>query len=34
LCRPVFEEADRLGYALSVHSCTSLRDNDRFFAAQ
>jgi predicted TIM-barrel fold metal-dependent hydrolase len=28
--RPVFQEADRLGCALSVHSCTSLRDNDRF----
>jgi predicted TIM-barrel fold metal-dependent hydrolase len=28
--RPIFEEADRLGCALSVHSCTSLRDNDRF----
>lgn len=30
LYRPIFEEADRLGCALSVHSCTSLRDNDRF----
>ena len=30
LYRPVFEEADRLGCVLSVHSCTSLRDNDRF----
>jgi uncharacterized protein len=27
---PVFREADNLGCALSVHSCTSLRDNDRF----
>jgi hypothetical protein len=27
---PVFQEADRLDAALSVHSCTSLRDNDRF----
>lgn len=30
LYRPLFQEADRLGCALSVHSCTSLRDNDRF----
>jgi predicted TIM-barrel fold metal-dependent hydrolase len=30
LYRPLFTEADRLGCALSVHSCTSLRDNDRF----
>jgi predicted TIM-barrel fold metal-dependent hydrolase len=30
LYRPIFEEADRLGCALSIHSCTSLRDNDRF----
>ncbi len=30
LYRAIFEEADRLGCALSVHSCTSLRDNDRF----
>jgi len=30
LYRPIFIEADRLGCALSVHSCTSLRDNDRF----
>ena len=30
LYRPIFLEADRLGCALSVHSCTSLRDNDRF----
>ena len=28
--RPIFKEADRLGCALSIHSCTSLRDNDRF----
>jgi len=28
--RPIFYEADKLGCALSVHSCTSLRDNDRF----
>ena len=27
---PIFQEADRLGCALSIHSCTSLRDNDRF----
>ena len=27
---PVFQEADRLGCALSIHSCNSLRDNDRF----
>src|SRR5262245_9669561 len=27
---PIFHEADRLGCALSVHSCNSLRDNDRF----
>ena len=30
LYRPIFIEADRLDCALSVHSCTSLRDNDRF----
>jgi predicted TIM-barrel fold metal-dependent hydrolase len=30
LYRPIFIEANRLGCALSVHSCTSLRDNDRF----
>jgi uncharacterized protein len=30
LYRPIFVEADHLGCALSVHSCTSLRDNDRF----
>ena len=30
LYRPIFIEADRLGCALSVHLCTSLRDNDRF----
>lgn len=30
--RAVFQEADRLGCALSVHSCTSLRDNDRFLS--
>ena len=30
LYRPIFEEADRLGCALAVHSCTSLRDNDRY----
>ena len=29
LYRPIFVEADRLGCAL-VHSCNSLRDNDRF----
>jgi uncharacterized protein len=28
--RAIFQEADRLGCALSIHSCTSLRDNDRF----
>ena len=27
---PVFQEANRLGCALSVHSCNSLRDNDRY----
>src|SRR5262245_6451128 len=27
---PVFQEADRLGCTLSVHSCNSLRDNDRY----
>jgi len=27
---PVFREADRLGCALSIHSCNSLRDNDRY----
>lgn len=27
---PIFRQADKLGCALSVHSCTSLRDNDRF----
>jgi predicted TIM-barrel fold metal-dependent hydrolase len=27
---PIFQEADRLSCALSIHSCTSLRDNDRF----
>jgi predicted TIM-barrel fold metal-dependent hydrolase len=27
---PVYEEADRLGCALSIHSCNSLRDNDRY----
>jgi predicted TIM-barrel fold metal-dependent hydrolase len=27
---PVFQEADKLGCALSVHSCNSLRDNDRY----
>jgi hypothetical protein len=30
LYRPVFEEADRLGCALAVHACNSLRDNDRY----
>ena len=30
LYRPIFEEANRLECVLSVHSCTSLRDNDRF----
>ena len=30
LYRQIFIEADHLGCALSVHSCTSLRDNDRF----
>jgi predicted TIM-barrel fold metal-dependent hydrolase len=30
---PVFQEADRLGCALSVHSCNSLRDNDRYLQA-
>ena len=30
LYRPLFEEADRLGCVLSVHSCNSLRDNDRY----
>jgi len=28
--RAIFQEAERLGCALSIHSCTSLRDNDRF----
>ena len=28
--RPIFQAADQLGCALSIHSCTSLRDNDRF----
>ena len=28
--RPIFEEADRLNCALGVHSCNSLRDNDRY----
>ena len=27
---PLYREADRLGCALSVHSCNSLRDNDRY----
>ncbi|MGZ9125454.1 MAG: amidohydrolase family protein, partial [Candidatus Binatia bacterium] len=27
---PVYEDADRLGCTLSVHSCNSLRDNDRY----
>jgi len=27
---PIYQEADRLGCALSVHSCNSLRDNDRY----
>ena len=27
---PVFEEADKLGCTLSIHSCNSLRDNDRY----
>jgi predicted TIM-barrel fold metal-dependent hydrolase len=27
---PVYQEADRLGCTLSVHSCNSLRDNDRY----
>ena len=27
---PVYREADKLGCALSVHSCNSLRDNDRY----
>jgi predicted TIM-barrel fold metal-dependent hydrolase len=26
----LFQEADRLGCALSIHSCNSLRDNDRY----
>jgi predicted TIM-barrel fold metal-dependent hydrolase len=30
LYRPVFEEADRLGCALAIHACNSLRDNDRY----
>ncbi|MGH7767325.1 MAG: amidohydrolase family protein [Candidatus Binatia bacterium] len=30
LYRPIFQEAERLSCALSIHSCTSLRDNDRF----
>lgn len=28
--RPIFEEADRLDCALGIHSCNSLRDNDRY----
>jgi predicted TIM-barrel fold metal-dependent hydrolase len=28
--RAVYQEADRLGCALAVHSCNSLRDNDRY----
>jgi uncharacterized protein len=27
---PIFQEADKLGCALSIHSCNSLRDNDRY----
>ncbi len=27
---PLFQEADHLGCALSIHSCNSLRDNDRY----
>ena len=27
---PVYQEADKLGCTLSVHSCNSLRDNDRY----
>ena len=27
---PLFQEADKLGCALSIHSCNSLRDNDRY----
>jgi predicted TIM-barrel fold metal-dependent hydrolase len=27
---PIFHEAERLGCALSIHSCNSLRDNDRY----
>ncbi len=27
---PVYQEADRLGCTLSIHSCNSLRDNDRY----
>lgn len=27
---PVFQAADKLGCALSIHSCNSLRDNDRY----
>jgi len=27
---PVYREADKLGCVLSVHSCNSLRDNDRY----
>jgi uncharacterized protein len=27
---PVYQEADKLGCALSIHSCNSLRDNDRY----
>ena len=27
---PIFEEADKLGCTLSIHSCNSLRDNDRY----
>jgi len=27
---PIYREADKLGCALSIHSCNSLRDNDRY----
>src|SRR5258706_5228848 len=27
---PIFQEADKLGCTLSIHSCNSLRDNDRY----
>jgi predicted TIM-barrel fold metal-dependent hydrolase len=27
---PIYQQADTLGCALSVHSCNSLRDNDRY----